>query len=143
MAARTGHRWAASPSSRAILCARPRHWLAFCGAIFRAMRRRFAGERTTGQRPGGCEMASTTSVAKINDKSKQKKYFSLGEARRALVLVRRVTSDVQNTQANRLKLHAAIALGAGKLKPMHMERLQNEFEFETERLETLIEELTK
>jgi hypothetical protein len=88
-------------------------------------------------------MASTTSVARINDKRNEKKYFSLGEARRALVLVRRVTSDIQNTQANRLKLHAAIALGAGKLKPMHMERLQNEFEVETERLETLIEELTK
>jgi len=88
-------------------------------------------------------MASTITVAKRNNKSNGKKYFSLTEARRSLVLVRRITADIQNTQANRLKLHAALALGAGKLKPVHMERLQNEFEVETDRLEIFIEELTK
>src|SRR6185369_6573930 len=60
-----------------------------------------------------CVMASTTTVAKRNNKGSQRKYFSLAEARRSLVLVKRVTADIQNTQANRLKLHAALALGTG------------------------------
>src|SRR4051794_15239085 len=74
---------------------------------------------------------------------KGKKYFTLAEALRALPLVKRIASDVQATQAQRLRLHAELSAGLSQLSPPQQDRLQSDFEHATDRLESLIEELTK
>ena len=70
-----------------------------------------------------------------------KHYFTLAEAKRALPLVKRIATDIQTTQAERLRLHAELSSGLPDLSPRLQTVLQGDFEKATQRLESLIEEL--
>jgi len=89
-------------------------------------------------------MFQTTSTGNARQPAiKGKKYFTLAEALRALPLVKRIAADVQSTQAQRLRLHAELSAGLSQLSSVQQDRLQNDFEHATDRLESLIEELAK
>lgn len=72
---------------------------------------------------------------------KDKKYFTVSEARRALTLVKRVVADIRATNANRLGIHADMNAELATATPRRQEVLQAAFERESDRLETLIAEL--
>jgi len=71
-----------------------------------------------------------------------KKYFTLAEARHALVLVKRIATDIQATQAERLRLHALLTAST-EGPPETTLGIQDRLEVETSRLERLVEELAK
>ena len=71
-----------------------------------------------------------------------KKYFTLAEARNALVLVRRIATDIQATQAERQRLHSLLSAST-EGPPETVLGLQDRLEAETSRLEHLVEELAK
>ena len=84
------------------------------------------------------------STMKVSGNSKQgKKYFTLEEATRALPLVKRIAADIQMTQAQRLRIHAELSVGLSDLAPRRQATLQSDFDRATDRLESLIEELTQ
>jgi len=72
-----------------------------------------------------------------------KKYFTLEEAHRALPLVKRIAADIQMTQAQRLRLHAELSGGLAQLSSSQQDLLQSEFEKATQRLEELVDEMTR
>jgi len=74
---------------------------------------------------------------------KGKKYFTLAEATRALPLVKRIATDVQKTQTDRLRLHAELSTGIVELAPEKARKLQDELDRGTNRLETLVDELSR
>jgi hypothetical protein len=83
-------------------------------------------------------------AVKTHDKSDEgKKFFTLAEAKRALPLVKRIASDIQSTQSQRLKIHAQLSAGLADLAPAAQANLQGDFDRATDRLESLIEELSK
>ncbi len=89
-------------------------------------------------------MTQFSSAIKTTAAPKQgKKYFSLGEARKALPLVKRIAADIQATQALRLRIHAELSAGLSDLSPKRQAMLQADFDRATDRLESLIEELTQ
>ena len=88
-------------------------------------------------------MAQTTAVKTAPQARKGKKYFTLEEAHRALPLIKRIAADIQLSQAQRLRLHAELSAGLAQLSTAQQDRLQAEFEHATERLEQLIEEISK
>ena len=71
-----------------------------------------------------------------------KKYFTLGDARRALPYVKRIARDIQDAQENRLRLHTELGEGTNT-SPDRARRLQAELGRETGRLEALVDELQK
>ncbi len=89
-------------------------------------------------------MAESSSVVKSGaGGSTGRRYFSLEEARRALPLVRRIAADIQQAQAERLRLHGEMSAAMASVTPGIPEKLQKEFEAQTDRLDRLVEELTK
>jgi hypothetical protein len=82
-------------------------------------------------------------VSSSSPRENKKKYFTLAEAKRALPLVKRIASDIQATQAQRLRIHAELSAGLADLSPAKQKLLQSDFEGATDRLEKLIEELTR
>src|SRR4051812_42584510 len=88
-------------------------------------------------------MAASTTVTRKSGRRNGKKYFTLEEARRALPLVKRVVADIQTTQAHRLHLHSRLSDGLHQISPIEQERLQDDFQHATVRLESLVEELKK
>src|SRR5204863_150506 len=79
-------------------------------------------------------------AVKTQEKSDDgKKYFTLAEAKRALPLVKRIASDIQSTQSQRLKIHAQLSAGLADLAPAAQAMLQGDFDRATDRLEWLIE----
>jgi hypothetical protein len=85
----------------------------------------------------------SSTVRAVPEFRKERKYFSLEEAHRALPLIKRIAADIQAAQAQRLRLHAELSAGLAQLSSPQQERLQNDFERATARLEELIEEITK
>jgi hypothetical protein len=88
-------------------------------------------------------MAHQSAVKSKTSPSKAKKFFTLGEALRALPLVKRVAADIQGTQALRLRLHGELSAGLAGLPAAKQELLQGDFDRATERLAVLIEELAQ
>ena len=89
-------------------------------------------------------MSAITSIARPSSQVRAgKKYFTLAEAKRALALVRRIAADIQETQAQRLKLHAEISGGRAQLSSVQQDRLEARFEQATQRLEELVEEISR
>lgn len=85
----------------------------------------------------------TPTIRTKSEPREGKKYFSLDEAIHALPLVKRIAADVQTTQAQRLRLHAELSAGMMQLPTRKQEQLEADFQHATDRLEALIEELTK
>jgi hypothetical protein len=71
-----------------------------------------------------------------------KRFFTLAEANRALPLVKRIASDIQSVQSDRLKIHAELSASLAQSIPAKRAALQSDFDRATARLEQLIEELT-
>ncbi|HVX85455.1 MAG TPA: DUF2203 domain-containing protein [Phycisphaerae bacterium] len=89
-------------------------------------------------------MTQFSSTIKTTSTPRQgKKYFTLDEASRALPLVKRIAADIQRTQAQRLRIHAELSVGLSDLSPRRQADLQSDFDRATDRLESLIEELTQ
>ncbi len=87
---------------------------------------------------------SDSAVSSSSPESRKKKLlFTLAQAERALPLVKRVAADIQATQSVRLKLHAELSAGLAELAPARQKSLQADFDRETDRLEKLIDELTR
>ena len=82
-------------------------------------------------------------VSESEEGKKHRKHFTLAEAKRALPLVKRIASDIQAAQAQRLRIHAELSAGMGGLMPARPRSLQDDFERATDRLEKLIEELER
>ena len=80
-------------------------------------------------------------VSAKSERERNRKHFTLSEAKRALPLVKRVAKDIQSTQSQRLKIHAELSAGLAGLAPARQKMLQDDFERATNRLEKLIEEL--
>src|ERR1700754_3802209 len=87
--------------------------------------------------------AFTSTVRNKTEPREGKKYFTLAEALRALPLIKRIASDVQSTQAQRLRLHGELSEGLSQLSAAVQDRLQRDFDRATDRLEMYIEELNK
>ena len=81
-------------------------------------------------------------ISSSSSRQNKKKFFTVAEARRALPLVKRIASDIQATQALRLRLHAELSAGLADLSLARQTLLQHDFDAATDRLENLIEELT-
>jgi hypothetical protein len=60
-----------------------------------------------------------------------------------LPLVKRIATDIQETQMKRLRLHAELSTGLAQLSLPQQDRLQADFDRATDRLESLIEELNQ
>ena len=89
-------------------------------------------------------MASSESILENLSRPREgRKYFTLREAKRALGLVRRIATDIQETQAERVRLHGALTSdGRGKETP-EARKMQERLDERTARLEELIRELEK
>jgi hypothetical protein len=84
--------------------------------------------------------AMSSPVKKSPEPRGGKKYFTLGEARRALPLVQRVALDLQAAYRQRLRLHEQMNVPGGR--PMReLEALAAQFEEVTERMALLFREL--
>lgn len=84
----------------------------------------------------------SSAIKTVPTPKKGKKYFTLGEAQKALPLVKRIAADIQASQAQRLRIHADLSAGLADLTQRQQAALQADFDRATERLEQLIEELT-
>lgn len=72
-----------------------------------------------------------------------RKFFTLSEARRSLVLVKRIVGDIRSANARRLSLHAKMSVDIASETPEHLEALQAAFNEESDRLDTLVDELSR
>ncbi len=88
-------------------------------------------------------MANQSAVKSKTRPSKNKKYFTLAEALRALPLVKRIAADIQGTQALRLRIHGELSAGLGGMPAARQDLLQGDFDRATERLASLIDELAQ
>ena len=66
-------------------------------------------------------------------RERNRKHFTLAEAKRALPLVKRVAVDVQAVQAQRLRIHAELSAGIDGVSSTKQKQLQDEFERATDR----------
>jgi hypothetical protein len=82
-------------------------------------------------------------VQSVGGRVPGKKYFTLGEARRALPLVKRIAADIQATQAERLRIHERLSAGMAEMPRGAQESLQREFEAASDHLEALVAELAQ
>ena len=80
-------------------------------------------------------------VGSAENQDRQRKHFTLAEAKRALPLVKRVARDIQATQAQRLRIHAELSAALAGMSPARQKVLHEDFERATNRLEKLIGEL--
>jgi hypothetical protein len=80
-------------------------------------------------------------VSSAESQERRRKYFTLAEAKRALPLVKRVASDIQSIQVERLRIHAELSAGLAGMSSAKQKMLQDDFQRATDRLEKLIDEL--
>lgn len=72
-----------------------------------------------------------------------RKVFTLSEARRALALVKRIVADIRSSNTHRLALHAQMSADMASAFPERLESLQTAFNRQSERLDSLADELAK
>jgi hypothetical protein len=89
-------------------------------------------------------MASFESPVKQKPAARKgRKFFTLDEARRALPLVKRIVSDIQAANAERLRIHAEMSTELTRQFAAKQDGLSKAFDRESDRLDALIDELLR